>query len=117
MAQAQIGLLLKVGQGVIQDESLSAEYFRKSAYQGYVEAQFNLAVYTISTLDFQRIDQYHLFDIFPSCDRLVSILQTTLGCSNPTDLDFINCEMLSMVKDQLSEEEMALLEQTIMRIR
>ena len=117
MAQNRVGLLLKVGQGVIKDASLTAEYYRKSAYQGHVEAQYNLAVYTISTLDFQRIDQYHLFDIFPSCDRLVSILQTTLGCSNPTDLDFINCEMLMMVKDQLCEEELALLEQTIMRIR
>jgi TPR repeat protein len=44
-AQDRIGLLYTNGEGVTQDQSIAAEWYRKAAEQGNADAQWHLARY------------------------------------------------------------------------
>ncbi len=44
MAQFQVGVIYERGIGIEQNQSLAAQWFEKSAQQGYVDAQYNIAI-------------------------------------------------------------------------
>lgn len=44
MAQYQIGVMYERGMGIDKDEMKAAEWYEKSAVQGYVDAQYNIAI-------------------------------------------------------------------------
>lgn len=43
-AQFQVGVIFERGIGIEQNQSLAAQWFEKSAEQGYVDAQYNIAI-------------------------------------------------------------------------
>lgn len=43
-AQFQVGVIFERGIGIEQNQTLAAQWFEKSAEQGYVDAQYNIAI-------------------------------------------------------------------------
>ncbi|MEX1109582.1 MAG: tetratricopeptide repeat protein [Dongiaceae bacterium] len=78
-AQAIVGLMYALGQGVIQDPDEAVKWYRLAAEQGHADAQFNLAViyYLSAGVDPDDKEASHWYGL--AADQGVAAAQYNLG--------------------------------------
>ena len=80
-AQYNVGWMNAYGIGTLQDYEQAVNWYRKSADQGFVDAQFNLATCTSEVMVLKRMILLHLLGLLRLLNKEMLLLNTIwVGC-------------------------------------